>query len=150
MMTGVLVVAHGSRWSGANKQLEDTVLRLFEQIDCDQFAYAFLQFSPPSIEEQIFKMVKEGCKKIIILPYFLCGGRHLCCDIPEIIDRVRNTYDVEIKVAGYLGGHPKLVEIMLDRVKEVMNETSAGESKANRGNELVNFDFQNWRAQIYG
>ena len=140
-MTGILVVAHGSRWDGANGEVEHLICKLLEKVDYDQLSYAFLQFGSPSIEDQIAEMVKKGCTRIIVFPYFLTGGKHLCSDIPEILKHAAKVFGIEILIAEHIGGHPKLVDIMIDRIKEVMNGSNTGEPKADRRNEPIYLGF---------
>ncbi|MDA8233486.1 MAG: hypothetical protein M0Z31_01505 [Clostridia bacterium] len=54
------------------------------------------------------------------MPFFLYFGIHLQEDIPEILKEEKAKYPgVEIVMASNLGADIRLVDILLDRIKEV-------------------------------
>ncbi|MFE4107930.1 sirohydrochlorin chelatase [Almyronema epifaneia] len=61
-----LLVAHGSRRAGSNKQVEAIAKRL-------KAAVAYWS-NPPSLEDQAIDLMQQGYQRIAILPYFLFAG----------------------------------------------------------------------------
>jgi sirohydrochlorin ferrochelatase len=85
--------------------------------DCVRIS--FLQFMKPDLPEAINKAVKDGARKIIIHPFLLSRGYHVSKNIPDIIKKIKNEHpDVELIYTEPLGAHPKLVEVVLERIRE--------------------------------
>lgn len=61
-----LLVAHGSRRAGGNKQVEAIARQLNATV-----AY---WSTPPSLEDQVIELMQQGHQRITILPYFLFAG----------------------------------------------------------------------------
>jgi len=116
-MKAIVIVSHGSRWNDVSfelKNIKEEIKRKFNS-KC-LIEYAFLEFCNPSIEEILEILVEKGCKKVILLPYFLSYGKHLKKDIPEIVKRFNSK--MEITIADPIGTHPKIIEILIDRINE--------------------------------
>ncbi|MBL7031890.1 MAG: CbiX/SirB N-terminal domain-containing protein [Nitrospira sp.] len=118
----IIIVGHGSLEKEAGN-IEFVVEHLHGMIHgkckdkCVRIAY--LQFLDPDLRAAIKAAVKDGAKKIIVHPYFLSGGVHVSKNIPKIIKESGALYpDVEFVCTGHLGAHDKLVEVVLERIKE--------------------------------
>ncbi len=128
--TAVLLVGHGSRARNANDAL-------FRVVDHFQKAWphrilraAFLEISPPSIPEGIDLCVGEGAERIIVIPYFLFRGNHVKVDLPIFIKEGRKKFpDIDIILGPHLGFHPKMIEIVDERIQQVL-DTLKFEEKA--------------------
>lgn len=121
-METIIVVGHGSLEKEAGN-IEFVVKKLHGMIhdkckdNCVRGAY--LQFLDPDLLGAIKASVKDGAKKIIVHPYFLSSGVHVSKNIPQIIKEAGALYpDVEFVCTEHLGTHPKLVEVVLERIKE--------------------------------
>jgi len=117
------LLSHGSRLKEAN----DDVLKLAELLQAHHShkdiytCAAFLQFGSPSLEEAIREAVSNDCLEILIAPFFLTSGIHITEDIPEIISRAEKQYpEVKFRQCRPLGGDPRLVPIIWERVEEKM------------------------------
>jgi sirohydrochlorin ferrochelatase len=129
MKIGVVILGHGSRASidEANQVLITLVERLkekvsLEQVNIDFLAPAFMnpKSQRPNLEQVVAEMVLMGAKKIIIAPVFLSNGIHIQKDIPAEIIRLKEKYRVEIKMAPHLGADPRISDIIMERIKEVI------------------------------
>jgi len=119
-MERILLAGHGSPKQDANN-LEHVAALLHEMIHpgcgdaCVQVAY--LQFAKPDIMEALVSCVQEGAKRVIVHPYFLSSGMHVTTDIPEILNRARETYPaVEFIYTEPLGVHNKLAQLVYERI----------------------------------
>ena len=120
--TAVLLVGHGSRAQNANDAL-------FRVVDHFQKAWphrilkaAFLEISYPSIPEGIDLCVGEGSERIIVIPYFLFRGNHVAVDLPVSIKEGRRKYpDIDVILGPHLGFHPKMIEIVDERIQQVLD-----------------------------
>jgi sirohydrochlorin ferrochelatase len=129
MKIGVVILGHGSRASidEANQVLITLVERLkekvsLEQVNIDFLAPAFMnpESQRPNLKQAVVEMVLVGAEKIIIAPVFLSNGIHIQKDIPAEIIRLKEKYRVEIKMAPHLGADPRISDIIMERIKEVI------------------------------
>lgn len=119
-MKGILVLAHGSREKSAEVTLRKIISILKEEIKDCIIEYALLQFSQANVKNALDKLVERGAKNIKIIPYFLFEGVHIRENIPKEIDEyMKSNKDVKISIGKTLGTDKRLVEILIDRVKEV-------------------------------
>lgn len=93
-----------------------------EQINVDFLATAFMnpESQRPNLEQAVAEVVKKGAEKIIVAPVFLSNGIHIQKDIPEEIKRLKEKYQVEIKMALHLGADFRIADIIIERIKEVI------------------------------
>lgn len=121
-------MGHGSqaRVGEANLVLDDiaALVRelLKEQADLELVEPAFMnrKSGRQSLGEAIDKVVGAGAEKVIVVPVFLTNGLHLQEDIPAELAQAREKYrgGVEIKFAAHLGADRRIVEIIIDRIRE--------------------------------
>ena len=63
--------------------------------------------------------VADGADEIVVHPFFLGPGRHTTDDIPRLIrEAVSRHPRVRARVSDPLGAHPKLVDVILERIEE--------------------------------
>ncbi|UCH82145.1 MAG: CbiX/SirB N-terminal domain-containing protein [Nitrospiraceae bacterium] len=80
---------------------------------------AYLQFMKPELPEAINDAVKDGAHKIIVHPYLLSSGYHVSKNIPDMIDKAKKDHpDVIFIYTEPLGAHKKIVEVVLERIRE--------------------------------
>ncbi len=118
-MKGLVVLAHGSKV----RETQETLLRILEEVKAnvsyDLVEGAYLQLMNPSLEVAVDRLYEKGCKDIVVFPFFLFAGNHIKEDIPGEIEKIEEKYpEINIKFLENIGYDPKLVEIILDRVKE--------------------------------
>ncbi|MDA8240468.1 MAG: precorrin-8X methylmutase [Nitrospiraceae bacterium] len=122
-MEHIILIGHGSPKKEANNidivgQLLHGAIHPGCSNSCVRSAY--LEFGKPDIMGAIRQCVEDGAKKIIAHPYFLSSGMHVTRDIPEIIAEARSLFtNVELVYTEPLGIHDKLVEIVIERIKNV-------------------------------
>ena len=121
-MKSLLIVAHGSRREASNDEVRALTACLREQsgdvymqVEC-----AFLELAEPSIPDGIRNAIRAGAEQVTVLPYFLSAGRHVVTDVPAEIDVVRKeSPDVEIVLAPYLGAAPGLTDMLLLQAQKI-------------------------------
>jgi sirohydrochlorin ferrochelatase len=117
MSRAILLVDHGSRRREANEQLDQLARMLRERLPDEVVLTAHLELVPPSLGEGIDACVSAGATMIIVHPYFLGPGRHTTRDIPDqVAEAALRHPKVRIRVSEPLGLHPKLVDVILDRI----------------------------------
>lgn len=121
-MQALLLVAHGSRRSQSNDEVEILANKIKDRC-ADQYAIvnsAFLELAEPSIPEGIKKCVEQGATSVVVLPYFLNSGRHVTEDIPNIVDGVKSDCSgVDIQIISHVGASDLMVELLINVSKTV-------------------------------
>jgi sirohydrochlorin ferrochelatase len=126
--TAVVLIGHGSKLPYNKEVLEALGRRIEIRRIFKETRVAFMQLNSPSIEEALRTLAKDGMKKIVALPVFLADGAHTTEDIPEKLkiafegawaDLGR---DVKLVYAKPIGVDERIVDILLDRVKEAIGE----------------------------
>ena len=118
MSDGIIIFAHGSRIESANQ----AVRKVAEALDCTSEARvvpAFLELGEPDLETAASRLASLGVTRLVIVPYFLTLGLHMERDLPRIAERISLTHkDLEIRIAPPLDGHPALLQVLQDRVRQ--------------------------------
>lgn len=117
--TAALLIAHGSRREEANADL----VRLADAVrETNRFGIieiAYLELAEPDIPTGAQACVKHGARRILMMPYFLSAGVHVRNDLQKFQEQFRAKYSgVEFEVCEPLGLHPKLVEVVIERLRE--------------------------------
>lgn len=125
-MEAIIIVGHGSfEQEAGNVEFVVESLHRMIHAECKDNCVraAYLQFLDPDLRAAIKACVEDGAKKIIVHPYFLSSGVHVSKNIPKIIKDAGALYpDVEFVCTEHLGTHTKLVEVVLERIKETSNK----------------------------
>ena len=123
--TAVLLMGHGSRVSEANDALRVIAQQVKEAGGYEIVEVSFRELHEPDIQAGIDRCVEQGAGRILLHPYFLFAGAHVLEDLPDEMNRAKERYPgLEMIMGQPLGTHPKLGEIVCDRVAESL--TAAG------------------------
>src|SRR3989338_9112249 len=121
--TGVVVLGHGSRLKKANDLIPEIISGLKRSLGLARIYPAYLQLAKPDLGQRLERLAKAGCRRIIIIPFFLFVGNHVSWDIPEIIEQEKKKYpDVRFIYTGNLGEDSRIADIVADKIKENLNE----------------------------
>ena len=117
-MPAVLLIAHGSRRPEANADL----VKLAELVRAgERFAIveiAYLELADPDIPTGAARCVEHGATEVRMLPYFLSMGRHVAEHLEEYRRQFAAAYpNVDFTLCPPLGLHPKVVEVVLERLE---------------------------------
>ena len=112
-----IVVDHGSRFAEANDLLLDVVRMVKELSGVGHVYPAHMELAEPSIRQAFAQAVKDGATAVVVHPYFLAPGRHSTTDIPRMVEEAAKAFPgVEHCVTAPLGVHPKIGEVVLERM----------------------------------
>lgn len=119
MSRAILLVDHGSRRPASNAQLHELASAVRARVSGTVVEVAHLELARPTIAEGIEACVRAGAKEIVVHPWFLGPGRHTTHDIPRKVEEALAAYDgVDARISSPLGLHPKLVDVVIDRIDE--------------------------------
>ena len=122
----LVLIGHGSTLPYNKEVLEELGKRIAKRRIFRAVRVAFMQLNSPSIEEVLRTLAQEGMKDIVALPVFLADGAHTLEDIPK---KLRISFegewedigrDIMLIYAKPIGVDERIVDILLDRVKEAI------------------------------
>lgn len=120
-MTGVLILAHGSREKETEITLKMIVELTKEALGMQMIETATLKFSETDLKTGLLNLMDEGATDIIVIPYFLFEGVHMKVEIPNEINIFSKEYpNVKITLGCALGTDRRLSEIIADRVRALI------------------------------
>jgi sirohydrochlorin ferrochelatase len=115
--TAILLMGHGSRVSEANDALRVIAGQVRQQGGFEIVEVAFRELHDPDIQAGIDACVQQGAERVLLYPYFLFAGAHVLEDLPAEMAQAKERYpNLEMAMGQPLGTHPKLGEIVCDRV----------------------------------
>lgn len=121
MKTAILLIGHGSRISAANDALHAIAAMVRANSDFAAVRVCFREQHSESIQKGIDACVALGAGRILLYPYFLFTGTHVLEDLPREMQKAAERYpELELALAEPLGIHPKLAEIVCQRITEGM------------------------------
>ena len=124
MKNAMIIIAHGSR-SNDFVITFNKIVNSIKQLnnDFNFIKSASMEINKPTLEEVVLKLANQDVKNIVIVPYFLFKGIHLKKDISNKISKLEELYkEIEFKFAEPLGFDETIVNLLLKRAKEVLEE----------------------------
>lgn len=120
-MTGILILAHGSRRKETEDVLAAVVAKVKNYVAVDLLETAFLQFSENDLARGLERLIARGATEIRVIPYFLFSGVHIREDIPAELESFRRDYgNIKITLEPSLGDDDRLAMILADKIKAVI------------------------------
>jgi sirohydrochlorin ferrochelatase len=123
--TALLLIAHGSRRPEANADLAHLADVLREDGEFAVVVPSYLELCEPGIVPGGELCVAAGARRVVLLPYFLSAGMHVTEDLTAARDELARRHPaVEFVLAGPLGRHPLLAEVVRARAREALQSGS--------------------------
>ncbi len=123
MSTAILLMGHGSRIPEANHALHAVAEMVQPLTGYAIVEVAFREQHAPNIQKGIDACVARGATRILLFPYFLFAGAHVLEDLPAEMEEAGRRYPgLEMILGKPLGVHPKLGEIVCERIEESISE----------------------------
>ena len=129
--TGLLIIDHGSRRPDANRVVRQVAAMVRAKSRFLIVQHAHMELAEPSIQQGFETCVAAGVDEIVVQPYFLGPGRHSTTDIPRMVEEVARKHPrVGIRLGAPLGPHPKMGELILERIRqaEILRHSTDAES----------------------
>jgi sirohydrochlorin ferrochelatase len=122
-MTGILLIAHGSRRPEANDDLAKLAEALRARNLYSIVETAYLELAEPDIDTAGARCVAGGATLVKMLPWFLSAGAHVVEDLERHRRELAARFpQVTFELCPPLGLHPLMIEIVLDRLGQVNSE----------------------------
>ena len=117
--TAALLIAHGSRRDSANQDLVKLAAAVRERANYAIVEIAYLEIAEPTIPQGGRRCVERGAAEVRLLPYFLSAGAHVVDDLEKHrADLSAQFPGVRFTLCPPLGLHPKLIDVVLERLEE--------------------------------
>jgi sirohydrochlorin ferrochelatase len=121
----LLVLVHGSPRPIANADMFAVVEDLKARPDAAALfpivQVGFMECNEPTIPEAIERCVADGATEIVAVPYFLHTGKHVCDDLPTLLEEAQARYpEVAFRLGDYLGLSPRLTDLLAARAAAVV------------------------------
>ena len=118
-MTGLLLIAHGSRRAEANRDLEQIAALIRHRGPYSIVRCAYLELASPDIATAAAQCVADGATRILLLPYFLSAGTHVADDLEAIRQELVTRYpNVSFRLCDPIGPDPLLADIIITRARQ--------------------------------
>jgi len=118
---GIIILGHGSFLKQANETIIKAIKEIKKRRGFAIIEPAYLQLCKPDLHTAVEKIIKKGCKKVIIVPFFLFKGNHVSRDIPKTIAKEAKLYkNVRFVYAKNLGQDHRISDIVSDRITEAL------------------------------
>jgi sirohydrochlorin ferrochelatase len=116
----IIIIGHGSKDPNAQMSLNYIVNGLNDSYR--NVSRCWLEIEQPDIFEGIKKCEKDDPKVLVIVFYFLHEGAHVKTDINnDLIPALKNSNIEKSLITKHLGADQKMVDLILERAKEVEN-----------------------------
>ncbi len=108
---GIVLFAHGSRDPGWPAPFERLAQAVRARRPAAAVAIAYLELTPPTLDEAVASLVAGGAAEIVVAPVFLAPGGHVRRDLPLMVERLRARYPaVAMRVLPTLGEAAPLLD----------------------------------------
>lgn len=119
MSSAILLIAHGSRRQEANEDLRQLAAMLAERCPDEIIECAYLELAEPTIPQGLQGCVERGATQIRMLPWFLSAGTHVREDLAGYRREFAEAHPgLDIQLCPPIGLHPKMVDVLLERLQE--------------------------------
>ena len=109
----LIIVAHGSRDPNWRASVESLAESLEADVGPDRVRLAYMDHTPPALEDVVSEAVGRGVVRVRVLPLFLANEGHVDRDIRPVVERLRAIHrSVEVTLLPALGQHRAFREFL--------------------------------------
>ena len=111
----IILLAHGSRADSWKEPFEKLLNRLRKDGEHGHVRLAYMEFSEPTLEQQLDEAREEGMYRVTVLPLLIAAGKHLSRDIPLMIERYSSLHsDMDIELLPPLGADEDFLDLLVE------------------------------------
>lgn len=137
--TLLMVVGRGASDPDANSNVAKITRLLWESIGFGWAETCYSGVTFPLVKPGLEHATKLGFKRIIVFPYFLFSGILIDRIYDSCDDIAAKHPDVTFHKAGYLNAHPLVLQVMIERLQEILD-----------GDNNMNCQMCKYREQLLG
>ncbi|HSQ41614.1 MAG TPA: CbiX/SirB N-terminal domain-containing protein [Fibrobacteraceae bacterium] len=122
----ILFLGHGSRAPGAMEGMQQVAETLQQKYAVRDLVMCTMEGLGLNLRDAIRKCYAQGCRHMLVVPFFLHSGNHLLLDVPEMLNEARTEFpDLAIHQGRHLGADPALAELAFRRIQESLLDLEA-------------------------
>jgi len=120
-MTGLIMIAHGSKKNVSNDEFKNLVNEIkMKDDEFQQINVAFLEFAQPTVFMAVKNQIEKHINTIYLYPYFLNSGKHVSVDLPTILTTLQNEYrDTKFVLLNHFGKSNSISDIIVNDIKSI-------------------------------
>jgi sirohydrochlorin cobaltochelatase len=118
--THVVLAARGSTDPDANAEIAKVARLLWEGRGYAGAEFCFISLAEPSVPTALHRAVLLGARRIVVAPYFLFPGVLPDRVVTQSREFAASHRDLEVTVAGLIGGCDELAGLVLERYDEAL------------------------------
>lgn len=115
----LIFIAHGSRNPNWRASIEEMIKPLQRQFGENRVHLAYMECSPPTLQDVAECAIRDGAQKLSIVPLFLTNEGHVDRDIRPVVNRIQADNDtIAVELLPPVGHHElfgKLLREMADQ-----------------------------------
>lgn len=116
--SGILLAAHGSKLLKAKEQVEVLRNELTKALPDSYIISGFLEYAKPRYRDAVLELIRQGVKRITVLPLFLFEGQHISIDLPTIFSQLHEDFpDVHFDFAERLGTGDEIFQLLMHELQ---------------------------------
>ena len=109
----LILVAHGShdaRWRASVETLTES---LQAELGTDKVQLAYMDCTPPTLEDVVSRAVQAEVKRLRVLPLFVTDEGHVERDIRPVVEKLRRAHEsASVELLPAVGQHPLFRELL--------------------------------------
>jgi precorrin-8X/cobalt-precorrin-8 methylmutase len=137
--TCLVLVGRGTTDPDANGDIAKLARMLEEGMGFGTAMVCYSGVAAPLVADGLRNAARQGCKRLIVLPFFLFDGVLVKRIYAAADDLQAREPQLEVLKAGYFGAHPLVAEVMIERAREAIE-----------GRAAMNCSLCKYRVQIVG
>lgn len=104
----LILIAHGSRDARWRNSVEHVVASLASELGPGRVRLAYMDCTPPTLLDVASEAVRDGVRRVCVLPLFLATEGHVERDIEPIVADVRKAlHPLTVELLPPLGQQPE-------------------------------------------
>jgi len=126
---GMLLFAHGARDAAWAAPFEAVLARVRVQRRDAPVVLAFMELMQPDLTAAATQLVRQGCRRVDVVPLFLGTGGHVRRDVPQLLQQLQSLHPgTRWTLHDPIGEHPDVIEaIALAAAAIALNDSPAPE-----------------------
>ena len=118
----LIAIAHGSRNPAWRESIERQFEKVQEAVESTRVLVSYMELAPPTLMEATKLAVRDGARRVRVLPLFLAAEGHVLRDIEPLVDELRRAFpSIEVELLRPLGQQPLFVDLLKSLVDDAIS-----------------------------
>jgi sirohydrochlorin cobaltochelatase len=119
---GVILLGHGSRHPGLGRPFAGLQQWLQAELGPGhRVEDAYLSLCPPTLDQALETLYREGLRQVSVLPLFLVAGHHVSEELPLLMDAASRRFpDLQMSLSPHLGALGDIAPLLAIRLAQAV------------------------------